>query len=109
MTNPAFNYVVLLSVLADIFFVESMVMCNPPRGLAGSPGAHNKQGADDVKMRQYYKQQPVIGSIYRDKSGNSLAVVNIIGNKALLEYANATITSVALNNWQLLHAKSAIF
>ncbi len=63
----------------------------------------------DMNMKQHPKQRPVVGGIYRDKSGNSLAVVNIIGNKALLEYANGTLTTVDINNWQLLHAQSATF
>lgn len=62
-----------------------------------------------MNMKEHPKQRPVVGGIYRDKSGNSLAVVNIIGNKALLEYANGTLTTVDINNWQLLHAQSAIF
>lgn len=63
----------------------------------------------NMNMKEHPKQRPVVGGIYRDKSGNSLAVVNIIGNKALLEYANGTLTTVDINNWQLLHAQSAIF
>jgi len=60
-------------------------------------------------MKKYSIQRPVVGGIYRDKSGNSLAVVYIVGNKALLEYANGTITTVDFNNWQQLHAQSATF
>jgi hypothetical protein len=63
----------------------------------------------DVNMKQLSNLRPVVGGIYRDKSGSSLVVVNVVGGKALLEYANGTITTVDINNWQLLHPKSAAF
>jgi hypothetical protein len=62
----------------------------------------------DVNMK-LQSRQPVVGGIYRDKSGSSLVVVDIVGNKALLEYANGAIITVDVNNWQLLHAQSAAF
>ena len=52
-------------------------------------------------------EQPVVGGIYRDRTGRSLVVVNVVGNKVLLEYANGTITTVDIDNWQLLHPESA--
>ena len=54
-------------------------------------------------------QQPVVGGIYRDKSGSSLVVVNVVGNQVLLEYANGMITTVDVNHWQLLHPESAAY
>jgi hypothetical protein len=63
----------------------------------------------DVNMKQLSSLRPVVGGIYRDKSGSSLVVVNVVGGKALLEYANGTITTIDVNNWQLLHPKSAAF
>ncbi len=63
-------------------------------------------------MKQFARhcvQQPVVGGIYRDKTGSSLVVVNVAGNKVLLEYANGTITTVDINNWQLLHPESAAY
>jgi hypothetical protein len=54
-----------------------------------------------------YVEQPVVGGIYRDKTGSSLVVVNVVGNKVLLEYANGTITTVDFNKWQLLYPESA--
>ena len=63
----------------------------------------------DVNMKQLSNLRPVVGGIYRDKSGSSLVVVNVVGGKALLEYANGTITTIDVNNWQLLHPKSAAF
>ena len=48
-------------------------------------------------------EQPVVGGIYRDRTGSSLVVVNVVGNKVLLEYANGTITTVDIDNWQLLY------
>jgi hypothetical protein len=63
----------------------------------------------EVNMKQQPKLQPVVGGIYRDKSGSSLAVVNVVGDKALLEYANGTITTIDVTDWQLLHAESAVY
>ena len=54
-------------------------------------------------------QQPVVGGIYRDKTGSSLVVVNVVGNKVLLEYANGIVTSVDINNWQRLYLESAAY
>ncbi|MGB7933642.1 MAG: hypothetical protein WCH04_15720 [Gammaproteobacteria bacterium] len=62
-----------------------------------------------MNMKQHSKQQPVVGSIYRDKSGSSLMVVNVVGGKILLEYANGIITTIDVNNWQLLHPRPALF
>jgi hypothetical protein len=36
-------------------------------------------------------------------------VVNVVGNKVLLEYANGTITTVDIDNWQLLYPESAAY
>jgi hypothetical protein len=55
----------------------------------------------------HYVEQPVVGGIYRDKTGSSLVVVNVVGNNVLLEYANGTITTVDINNWQLLYPQLA--
>jgi hypothetical protein len=63
-------------------------------------------------MKQHavqYAEQPVVGGIYRDKTGSSLLVVNVVGNNVLVEYANGTITTVDFNNWQLLYPESAAY
>ena len=64
-------------------------------------------------MRQlaavHYAEQPVVGGIYRDKTGSSLVVVNVVGNNVLVEYANGTITTVDINNWQLLYPQLAAY
>jgi hypothetical protein len=62
-----------------------------------------------VNVERHSKQQPVVGGIYRDKSGSSLVVVNVVGDKALLEYANGNVTTIDVNNWPLLHPQSAAF
>jgi hypothetical protein len=62
-----------------------------------------------VNMKQLSNPRPVVGGIYGDRSGSSLVVLNVDGNKALLEYANGTITTVDVNNWQLLHPESAAY
>jgi hypothetical protein len=62
-----------------------------------------------VNMKQHSEQQPVIGGIYRDKSGSSLVVVNVVGDKVLLEYANGTVTSVDTGNWQQLEPQIAVY
>jgi hypothetical protein len=54
-------------------------------------------------------EQPVVGGIYRDRTGSSLVVVNVVGNKVLLEYANGTITTVDIDNWQLLYPELAAY
>jgi hypothetical protein len=53
------------------------------------------------------KQRPAVACIYGDKSVCSLVVVDAVGNKIHLEYANGTITIVDANNRQLLHPESA--
>jgi hypothetical protein len=63
----------------------------------------------EVIMKQHSKQRPVVGGIYRDKSGSSLVVVNVVGGKVLLEYANGTVTSVDARNWQQLHPQTAVY
>ena len=63
----------------------------------------------EVNMKQHSKQPPVIGGIYRDKSGSSLVVVNVVGGKVLLEYANGTVTSVDNRSWQQLHPKISVY
>jgi hypothetical protein len=63
----------------------------------------------EVNMKQHSEQQPVVGGIYRDKSGSSLVVVNIVGGKVLLEYANGTVTSVDDRNWQQLHPQISVY
>ena len=63
----------------------------------------------EVNMKQHSEQQPVVGGIYRDKSGSSLVVVNVIGGKVLLEYANGTVTSVDARNWQQLHPQISVY
>jgi len=52
---------------------------------------------------------PVVGGIYRDKSGSSLVVLSIVGGKVLLEYANGTVTIVNTRNWQQIHPQSAVY
>jgi len=65
--------------------------------------------ADRKQLAVHYAGQPVVGGIYRDRTGSSLVVVNVVGNKVLLEYASGTITAVDINNWQLLHPESAAY
>jgi hypothetical protein len=57
----------------------------------------------------HYVEQPVVGGIYRDKTGSSLVVVNVVGNNVLVEYANGTITTVDIDNWQLLCPQLAAY
>ena len=54
-------------------------------------------------------EQPVIGGIYRDKWGSSLVVVNVTGDKVLLEYANGIVARIDAGNWQLLRPQSAAY
>jgi hypothetical protein len=61
------------------------------------------------QLAGHHLQPPVVGGIYRDKSGSSLVVVDVIGGKVLLEYANGTVTSVDSNHWQQLHPQTAVY
>ncbi len=63
----------------------------------------------EVNMKQHSEQHPVVGGIYRDKSGSSLVVVNVVGGKVLLEYADGTVTSVDVRNWQQLHPQISVY
>jgi len=40
-------------------------------------------------------------------SDSSLVVVNVVGNRVLLEYANGTITTIDVNKWSLLKPETA--
>ena len=60
-------------------------------------------------MKQHSEQQPVVGGIYRDKSGSSLVVVDVVRGQVLLEYANGTITSVDDRKWQQLHPQISVY
>ena len=62
-----------------------------------------------MNMTQESDQRPVVGGIYHDKSGSSLVVLNIVGDKILLEYANGTITRVDAWNWQQLQPQIAVY
>ena len=62
-----------------------------------------------MNMSQLSSQQPIVGGIYRDNSGSSLVVVNVVGNKVLLEYANGSINTIDVSNWPLLKPESAAF
>jgi hypothetical protein len=62
-----------------------------------------------VNMKQHSLQRPAVGGIYRDKSGSSLMVVNIVGKEILLEYANGAVTTIDKNNWYLLQPRPALF
>jgi hypothetical protein len=62
-----------------------------------------------MKINQHSKQRPVVGGIYRDKSGSSLVVLNVVGDKILLEYANGTVASVNARNWQQILPQNAPF
>jgi hypothetical protein len=62
-----------------------------------------------VNMYLHSNQQPVVGGIYHDKSGSSLVVLNIVGDKVLLEYANGTVTTIDAKNWQQLQPQVAIY
>jgi hypothetical protein len=63
----------------------------------------------EVNLKQHTEQHPVVGGIYRDMSGSSLVVVNVVGGKVLLEYANGTVTSVDARNWQQLHPQASVY
>ena len=58
-----------------------------------------------MKINQHSTQRPVIGGIYRDKSGSSLVVLSVVGGKILLEYANGTVASVNARKWQQILRK----
>ena len=62
-----------------------------------------------MNMNLRSDQQPVVGGIYHDKSGNSLVVLNIVGGKVLLEYASGTVTSIDAKNWQQLQPQVAVY
>jgi hypothetical protein len=62
-----------------------------------------------MNRAQLSSQRPIVGGIYRDNSGSSLVVVNVVGNKVLLEYANGSITTIDVSKWPLLKPKSAAF
>jgi len=63
----------------------------------------------EVNMKQHSEQQPIVGGIYRDKSGSSLVVVSVVGAKVLLEYADGTVTSVDDSNWQQLQPQISVY
>ena len=63
----------------------------------------------DMNAKQKPKQQPAVGGIYRDKSGSSLVVLSIVRGKAILEYANGSVTSVNTRNWQRICLLSAVY
>jgi hypothetical protein len=63
----------------------------------------------DMNMKPSTKQRPVVGGIYRDKSGSSLVVLSIIGGKVLMEYANGTVARVNTRNWQRIRPQSAVY
>jgi len=63
----------------------------------------------EVNMEQHSEQQPVVGGIYRDKSGSSLVVLNIVGGKVLLEYASGSVSSIDAKNWQQLEPHVAVY
>ena len=60
-------------------------------------------------MKKHSNQQPVVGSIYHDKSDSSFAVLKIVGDKILLEYASGTVTSIDAKNWQQLQPQVAVY
>jgi hypothetical protein len=59
------------------------------------------------QLARHHVQPPVVGGIYRDKSGSSLVVVNVVGDRVLLEYADGTVASVDASCWQQLHPQTA--
>jgi hypothetical protein len=65
--------------------------------------------ADMKQLAVHCADHPVVGGIYRDRTGSSLVVVNVVGNTVLLEYASGTITTVDIDNWQLLYPESAAY
>ena len=60
-------------------------------------------------MKQQPNQQPVIGGIYHDMSGSSFMVLKVVGDRVLLYYANGTVTSVNVKNWQQLQPQTAVY
>ena len=61
-----------------------------------------------MNTAQHSSQRPVVGGIYYDKS-NSSFVLSIIDDKALLEYASGTVTSIDAKNWQQLEPHVAVY
>ena len=62
-----------------------------------------------MNMAQHSDQRPVVGGIYHDKSGSSLVVLNIVGDKVLLAYASGTVTSVDVKKWQQLQPQITVY
>jgi len=62
-----------------------------------------------MNTKQKSRQRPVIGGIYRDKSGSSLVVLSIVRGKIILEYANGTVTSINIRNWLRIRPQSAVY
>jgi hypothetical protein len=60
-------------------------------------------------MKQHPNQRPVVGSIYHDKSDSSFVVLEIVGDKILLEYASGTVTRVDAKSWQQLQPQVAVY
>ena len=60
-------------------------------------------------MTHQANQRPIIGSIHHDNSGSSRVVLNIVGDKVLLEYASGTVASVDVENWQQLQPQIAVY
>jgi hypothetical protein len=62
-----------------------------------------------MHTKQNPEQRPVVGGIYRDKSGSSLVVLSIVGGKVILEYANGTVMSINTRNWQRIRPQSTVY
>ena len=62
-----------------------------------------------IQKTRFAADDPVVGGIYRDKSGESLVVLTIVGNEALLEYADGSVTAIEVDKWQMLHPQPAVF
>lgn len=62
-----------------------------------------------MNMKQSSIQHPVVGSIYHDKSDSSFAVLKILGDKILLEYASGTVARVDAKSWQQLQPQVAVY
>lgn len=62
-----------------------------------------------MNCKQASNQQPVVGSIYHDKTDHSFVVLKIARDKILLEYASGTVTSIDTEHWQQLQPHIAVY
>lgn len=73
--------------------IESAVHRDDPVDFYPVPDGHS---ANDAAAN------PRVGEIYRDRSNRSLVVLTLIGNDALVEYADGTLTRFNAHEWRML-------